>query len=389
MANLSPFQKGYGSLQIFSVCQQVPCGPDADTLLTGLRRDRITASAPGIFRELPIDNTSVLPKISSKSNTMAWRAGARLPEEAPSIVFNVLDHGDLDDESNPILENGDEDRFKEIIVAPEVVHLSRFAERYKLYPHLEYLTRPKLCQHNADVAESLSQHKLAHMWRIVGSMLESFGEAPENDGTSLPNRHFYNVEMIGIVFLPTIKALLEERANAGDVQTCVALCEILHVVQEDQTVQIPNLDIALIREWYLSYIDLLRDMCLFSHATFLIRNCRDPFIGALNQQSTTCVSLSSFVGNVQKSPTSFCLKLCHSFRFSSIHESCPHCGKALMQEEASSNNLTDSSYMARRVCRSCRRRVGLCFICHEPVKGVYVWCPGCGTFVDFIDQCIK
>jgi hypothetical protein len=34
--------------------------------------------------------------------------------------------------------------------------------------------------------------------------------------------------------------------------------------------------------------------------------------------------------------------------------------------------------MSRRVCKSCRRRVGLCFLCHEPVKGVYVWCPGCG-----------
>ena len=32
----------------------------------------------------------------------------------------------------------------------------------------------------------------------------------------------------------------------------------------------------------------------------------------------------------------------------------------------------------QRACQSCRKRIGFCFICHEPVKGVFVWCPGCG-----------
>ena len=58
----------------------------------------------------------------------------------------------------------------------------------------------------------------------------------------------------------------------------------------------------------------------------------------------------------------------------------------LQDENMNSNNATSellpSSFSnARRICKSCRRRVGLCFICHEPVKGVYVWCPGCGTLV--------
>ena len=69
----------------------------------------------------------------------------------------------------------------------------------------------------------------------------------------------------------------------------------------------------------------------------------------------------------------------HSLFYSpdSIHESCPHCGKALLDGGAS----LDESTLARRACKSCRRRVGLCFLCHEPVKGLYVWCPGCGTCV--------
>ena len=43
-------------------------------------------------------------------------------------------------------------------------------------------------------------------------------------------------------------------------------------------------------------------------------------------------------------------------------------------------NNTDgiASSSARKVCKKCRRRVGMCFICHEPVTGMYVWCPGCG-----------
>jgi hypothetical protein len=105
--------------------------------------------------------------------------------------------------------------------------------------------------------------------------------------------------------------------------------------------------LMLVREWYLSYIDLLRDMCLFSQATFLIRSCKDPFIGALNQQSTT------------------------------IHESCPLCCKPLLTTPMEPNENNQGG-PARRVCKSCRGQIGLCFLCHEPVRGVYVWCPGCG-----------
>jgi hypothetical protein len=88
-----------------------------------------------------------------------------------------------------------------------------------------------------------------------------------------------------------MRALLEERGDAGDVQTCVALCELLQVLDnadtESQETRVPGLELNLVREWYLSYIDLLQQMCLFSHASFLIRNCNDRVVGALNQQSTT------------------------------------------------------------------------------------------------------
>lgn len=64
----------------------------------------------------------------------------------------------------------------------------------------------------------------------------------------------------------------------------------------------------------------------------------------------------------------------------------------MLQDENMSSLSTETDAFpsslsnARRICKSCRRRIGLCFLCHEPVKGLYVWCPGCGTFVSAISR---
>jgi hypothetical protein len=121
------------------------------------------------------------------------------------------------------------------------------------------------------------------MWRSVASILSGSGldELPHKGALASP------ANAMQFALLPTIKLLLIERAEAGDVQTCVALCEVLQVIQSDEQTRVPGLELNLVREWYLSYIDLLQHMCLFSAASFLIRSCKDPFIGALNKNSTT------------------------------------------------------------------------------------------------------
>jgi hypothetical protein len=275
---LSPFQKGYGSLQLFSVCQPVPAGPESDFKLTGLRKDHVTSKALGVFRE---QNTGAQSAKTSdvEMSIVGWKSGMQIPDESPKVQFDVIDEGDLDEKSNPVYDDYD-DKSHRIIVSPEVLHLSRFAERYRLYVDSDYPTLIELCQHNAHVSESLSQHELANMWKILALLLETCISNP-----LLSSDHDTHV------LLPFIKDVLEERADAGDVQTCVAICEIFEMVRSDQSLFITSLEIQYIREWYLSYIDLLRDMCLFSHATFIIKNCRDPFIGALNQQSTTYVNI--------------------------------------------------------------------------------------------------
>jgi WD repeat-containing protein 24 len=321
--NLSPFQQGYGSLQIFSVSQDVPSSDDF--MLTGLRRDDTStnATSAGALQENLIEAKK--PRSFSGGGI-----GRRIPEHPPDISFFVIDQGDLDDAQNPCSDH------ESIILAPEVLHVSRFADRYRFYIDEQFTTRYALCYHNASVADDLRQEALGHMWRSIAFMLEKVGE-----GFSIADTpqtvHQY-------VLTPTLTMLLEERANAGDVQTCVALCEIVRVVTPDDTVRLADLSVELVREWYLSYIDLLHGMCLFTQAAHLIKHSDDRFVNGLNQQSTT------------------------------VYESCPHCGKGLPPA---------ASMQGRRICSSCRKGVGMCFICHMPVRGndagtLYVWCPGCG-----------
>lgn len=304
----------------------------SDFFLTGLRRDSITAAATGMFCDVPPSGKEVV-STQSKSGLGSFK---RYPEATPELLFTVIDHGDLGSDATPI-EPGDA---PPVMVSPEVVHLSRFASQYLLYPDGQCTTRVDLCLHNAEVASRMKCSGLAHTWRMIATVLYN------SDSDSLPDACIFGpdsadgggsasqLNVMSFVILPIIRDLLIERAEDGDVQTCVALCEVLQVIKPDQTLRVPGLELSTIREWYMSYIDLLRDMCLFSHATFLIRNCNDPFIAALNQQSTT------------------------------IHEACPRCGKPLLDAA-----VTEPVGGApRRICKSCRTRVALCFLCHEPVK---------------------
>jgi len=124
------------------------------------------------------------------------------------------------------------------------------------------------------------------MWRMLASLLKGSGL------TELPDKDASPRNAMQFALLPTLGSLLEERANAGDVQTCVAICEVLQVIEPGSdgrttTTRVPSLELNLVREWYLTYIGILHQMCLFSHASFLIGNCNDKSIGELNQQSTT------------------------------------------------------------------------------------------------------
>jgi hypothetical protein len=75
MADLSPFQSGYGSLQIFSVYQNVPKGIENYVQLTGLRQDTETAEAPGVFKEEVVEHS----EDGRSEIDEFWAPGRRLP----------------------------------------------------------------------------------------------------------------------------------------------------------------------------------------------------------------------------------------------------------------------------------------------------------------------
>lgn len=331
ITNLSPFQHGFGSLQIISAHQRVPAGQNNDYLLCGLRQDEYTSLAPGFYMEdLPP------PEVYS-NNTFQCSPKYKLRSDSNEIInlsFHVTDCGALNDLFSSVRD--DNLTPDEVKIAPEVVHISRFAEGYKICTDESLPTKATVCRFNAAVAATLKYKGHTKMWNILSSILE--GIELERSTMQMKKSMGLSEDAMSFILHPTLKSLLLERADAGDVQTCVILCEVLEVIVKQKNgtvlVTIPGLDILLVRQWYLSYIEILQQMCLFSHAADLIRNCKDPEIGKLNQTSTT------------------------------IHEACPMCAKPL--------------HTGQKSCGTCRRKVGLCFLCHESVTGMFVMCPGCG-----------
>ncbi|KAL3795740.1 hypothetical protein HJC23_008227 [Cyclotella cryptica] len=261
LANLSPFQPGFGSLQIMAVHQ--------------LSFTRSTGT---------------------------------------SLVFSVTDQGDEEDLTSTC-------RPEFVDVSPELTHLSRFSEHYETSTGKRFATKGDVCRHNASVACGLNRKALANMWTTLAIILEGSRSGILPSNPSKPPQ-----SALSYLFLNTLQNLLLQRADAGDVQTCVVLCEVMEVILPPTEAggvaksALAGVGIEIMREWYFSYIDLLQQMCLFTQAASLIRNCKDPVIGALNQQSTT------------------------------INEACPHCSKPLMGGTAVENQFGVSRHhMSQRV----------------------------------------
>lgn len=123
-----------------------------------------------------------------------------------------------------------------------------------------------------------------------------------------------------------VREMLEFYGNQGDVQTCVTMALALqgHLPLDKKTTT----------QWFLSYIELLHRLQLWSAANEIIRICPIDDIRAINQKSTT------------------------------VHTNCPGCGRPL--------------YKVGWACEHCNKPTNTCSVCHQIVKGIYVWCQGCG-----------
>jgi len=129
---------------------------------------------------------------------------------------------------------------------------------------------------------------------------------------------------------PVLMQTLEYYAEMADVQTCVSvLIVLLH-----GTLDVSD---AKIRLWFSSYIELLQRFKLWSVAALITAKCPSIEVRVTTQASTT------------------------------VNTSCNACFTKLLQQ--------DDGYW---LCASCKKATGPCAICRVAVKGLYLWCEGCG-----------
>ncbi|ORZ13986.1 WD40-repeat-containing domain protein [Absidia repens] len=125
-----------------------------------------------------------------------------------------------------------------------------------------------------------------------------------------------------------IMELLDYYTEQCDVQMCVTLYLVLqsYIRINDERLE----------DWFSSYIDMLHRFKLWSAATAIINACKIPRIQERNQMATT------------------------------INIACNNCFKLVL-------GTTQGAW----ACDKCHRLLNPCSICHQTVKGLYVWCQGC------------
>jgi hypothetical protein len=167
-----------------------------------------------------------------------------------ALTFAALDCGTLDETLN--LPN-DSSFISNVKIAPELIHLSRFAESYQLRCDSNFPTKNSLCRRNAAVAKKLHFDATARMWSVLASLYELIGSDDKSSAKCHPHAQSNHVSAM---FLSTVKNLLLERADAGDIQTCVTICEVIGILsnrsnEAEQKTIIPGISVTMVREWYL------------------------------------------------------------------------------------------------------------------------------------------
>jgi len=155
----------------------------------------------------------------------------------------------------------------------------------------------------------------------------------------------------------TVRDILEERCDAGDVQTCACICEVLKVAKGLRVAPAdglgggarPFLDAVSTeqqrKEWAWWYVELLRQLELSMQANELCKDHDDDLIASMNLDTT------------------------------SHYVSCARCKKPITVSEKEN----EAAWCTTPKCRGpLAASVSSCVLCRQPVKGMYTVCPGCG-----------
>jgi len=214
------------------------------------------------------------------------------------------------------------------------------ARHYRLFPPAdaadEAAARVALCRENAGVAAAGSLPAIAKVWESLAIMFESAGPG-DGAGWALCEE----------IFSGAMQSIIEAFAEKGDVQHAVIVAVVLGQGQQEQgadgggdggdgaAAAIPSVIAPeRLQEWMYAYIDILRRLHLSEQATELIKRAPPGSkIRALNEVST---SISTSCGACRRAAPSLG----------------QHCGK-------------------------CGANVSSCVLCHQTVRGRFLWCPGC------------
>jgi hypothetical protein len=173
----------------------------------------------------------------------------------------------------------------------------------------------------------------------------AFGEhaSEENraNGTAAADGPRSSQHAIQWLWRDVVADFLRQCVECGDSQHCVAMCEIVKTWEKEQCADSTGkeawhrglgVEEWQVREWYMSYIELLHRLQLWEVATDLINTSDDIAVAEQNRKGTgvhtACSACSTLSG--------------------------PHCR-----------------------CPKCSSVVSECSLCLQPVRGLFVWCPGC------------
>jgi len=121
----------------------------------------------------------------------------------------------------------------------------------------EYVTvGSDACVENAGVCRKMGDADMERFWNVVDRIME---DGWEEDFVE-----------------DTLVDLLEEIGDSGDVVGLVTICEVVGVMGRKGVVK--KIGLPRVREWYLSYLSLLRSLCMNTKATEMIKRCPDPVI---------------------------------------------------------------------------------------------------------------
>lgn len=184
----------------------------------------------------------------------------------------------------------------------------------------EITDNPSALDHLQDKADSP---------HVSGNEAETVSLTPVESFSLISISHaLYESRLPSDFFNPTVRDMLCFYAQQGDVQMAASVL----IVLGDRIRK--EIDEQTQEHWFTSYIDLLQRFKLWNVSNQVIKLSTCSAINCLNQASTT------------------------------LHINCSNCKRPMSNKGW--------------ICDRCRQCASMCAVCHHVVKGLFVWCQGCG-----------